>query len=500
MIRIPGMLLLLLFCSSRVLAIDAVVAHTIFYQHDQGQNGKLTPIVETYWQINPSTLHYTTTPEKTIIARIKTDIVFTNDTGIVMEDHYVLKTVPRANIAELARHSILELRRYSMPPGFVHMRLVLTDLADSANRFSLTDTFTVFPPANTVFFSGLQMIDTFIESPAETVFKKNGRQQVPECANFIDDYKSTLHYYAELYNADAIPKTDYPLIRKVLITKNDETDPIGNFFKKDTVGNIPLSLVSGSFSIPSLPSGNYYLQATLENKYHVIVASQTLFFQRLNTHPTQLARDTIKRDAVSDTGMESVTVLNLKKTFIAKYTLGEVRAILKMLLPFSDPLGTQTIRGFLKKPDEIYMRYYVYNYFANIDKSDPGRAFKEFTAKIIKVNKLFNTSNKLGYETERGFIYLRYGEPTDIITVENESGSLPYEIWQYNTLTQTNRKEITNAIFLFYKPNQASFDYQLLHSTVEGELQNTGWRSYLYVNGGDGSSSNSRAEQYMEGK
>ena len=91
-------------------------------------------------------------------------------------------------------------------------------------------------------------------------------------------------------------------------------------------------------------------------------------------------------------------------------------------------------------------------------------------------------------------MYLRYGPPTDVVTVESENGSVPYEIWQYDVLTQPNHKEITDALFLFYKPNHGNSDFILLHSTVDGEAKNPDWRSYLYTNGDN---QNSRAEQYI---
>ena len=114
----------------------------------------------------------------------------------------------------------------------------------------------------------------------------------------------------------------------------------------------------------------------------------------------------------------------------------------------------------------------------------------------MEVNKLFSSTGTPGYQSERGFIYLRYGQPSDVITVENEQGSLPYEIWQYNTLERTNHRSMANAVFLFYRPNQMTSEFKLLTSNVTEEVQNAGWRSFLYVNGGTNSSA--RAEQYMQ--
>ncbi len=496
MILRPAIFFLFFIISFHSMAVEAVFSHKVFYSsHDT--KSKLAPAIEVYWQINPKSLHYITTPEKTIIAHIKTDIIFYNENSPVKEDHYILETVPRSNVTDLMNHSILELKKYALPPGFFKIKLILTDLADSTHPLTINDSLTIPEVLQKPFFSDLQLLDTIVESPGRTPFLKNGRQQVPAFVDFMDDDKRTLHYYTELYNLSKILSTDLPLIQKIAISRYAETNDMREFLKTDTVKAGDTKTIDGSFNIASLQSGNYYLRITVENNSRLIIASQTLFFQRLNKHPVEIAPDTAKNKPVSDTGLENVSVLNLKKTFVAKYSLGEIRGILKMLLPFSDALATQTIQGFLKKPDEVYMRYFVYNYFANINRKDPGKAFKEFSDRIIEVNKLFNTNSTRGYETERGFIYLRYGAPTEIITVENESGNHPYEIWQYNLLTQTNRKEITNALFLFYKPNEITSEYKLLHSTVTGESQNMDWRNYLYSASNGTSNSDSRAEQYF---
>ncbi len=495
--RWPVLTFFLLLCIPKANAIEAVVVHTLFYRSDTVQQGKLTPSIEIYWQVNPNTLHYATTPEKIISGKIKTDILLYNESGIIKHDQYILLTYPIKSVDELLDHDIIDMRRYNLPTGLVKLKFVLTDAIDSVNKFTFTDSFTVSPPANNYFYSGLQLLDTVYKSNSESAFWKNREQHIPFCSNFLGDNRRMIYYYAELYGAGKSSAKDYPLVQKIVISKNETEGSYGDLVHIDTILNQQTFLpLVGKFNISTLPSGNYYLRVTLENQAHEVIANETLFFQRLNKHP--FIEDTFKKTAaINDTGIENVSVLNLKKTFVAKYSMGQIRAILKMLLPFSDQTGIQTINGFLKKPDELYMRYYIYNYFANINKDDPARAWKEFSSKITEVNKLFNTGTTPGYETERGYIYLRYGAPTDIITVENEQGTLPYEVWQYNTLMQLNKKDIPDAIFLFYKPNHMTTDYKLLHSTVVGELQNLQWRSTLYTNGQGGDNSNSRAEQYL---
>ena len=159
-------------------------------------------------------------------------------------------------------------------------------------------------------------------------------------------------------------------------------------------------------------------------------------------------------------------------------------------------MEAQDIKGFLKDPDEMYMRYFIYNFFHARNENDPEQAWKEFADKVREVNKMFGTTSSPGYQSDRGYIYLKYGKPNDIITVENEPGSLPYEIWQYNSIAVKDHR-YSNQFFLFYRPADMITGFELLHSTLPGELHNNGWRNYLYTDGYPGNNSNSRAEQYL---
>jgi GWxTD domain-containing protein len=495
MIRRTGICAWLIFFPLVTFALDAAVSHSVFYVGDG-----YTPSVEIYWQVNPNTLHYHTNDQKMIVGRIRTDIYVSGNSGLIAEDHYILSTVPVATIGEIVQHSIIEQKKYKITTGNIKMRLVLTDLEDSTNKYSYQDSVQVAPPQlKNPFFSDIELLDTIIPSGAHSSFLKNGQQQVPECSNFLDEPKKFLHYYSELYNTGTLPVDKFPLTRKVMISKKaDDNSYYMNYVSVDTLKSAAaLSVSWGSFDIAALPSGNYYLQSFIENNVHETVTSSSYFFQRMNPHPFIKSDSSKKAAPVTDTVMESVTVINLNKTFLSKYDLGEIKEILKMLIPFSDAQNVQTIRNFLKKPDEMYMRYYVYNHFKDINSENPGKAWKEFSERIIEANDKYGERGTHGYETDRGIVYLKYGQPTDIVTVENENGSLPYQIWEYDQLTQTNKKVIANAVFLFFRPFAYSSSYKLLHSTVGGEVQNTSWRTLLYTSASGGTNINSRAEQFL---
>jgi len=495
MIRWLGLCICLFLFSSSSHAINAVVSHTIFYHQDTAKNAPARPYIEVYWQIDPSSLHYKRISKDTVDKRwsatIKTDITFSNDKGVFFTDGYLLQTTPQLQ-SYLAGQNITDLRRYQLLEGKITMTVTLSEPIDSTHKYRFTDTFTIYPPSPTAYFSGIELLDTAYSSSEKSIFLKYGKQNVPLCTNFFDNNKNMLHYYAELYQSNTVPDESRPITEHTFISKREGENSILDLTKRDTITPGELHSITGSFSLSAVPSGNYYLNVELDNKDGVTIISKSIFFQRINDNPITSSASKAKADSV----MGNVTVFDVGKSFTAKYTLPQLKAIIRMILPVASPMESQDIKGFLKNPDEMYMRYFIYNFFHARNEEEPEKAWKEYADKVREVNKLYGTSSSPGYKSDRGYIYLKYGKPTDVITVENEPGSLPYEIWQYNSIVVKDHK-YPNQFFLFYRPTDLITGFELLHSTLPGELHNNGWRSYLYINGTQGNNSNSRAEQYL---
>lgn len=482
---------------SQAYGIEAAFSHGIYYLPDPIYAGKINPYIELRWQVNPRTVHYNTNADKKILARILTDITIINDTGhVVKSESYTYETNGVDDAAQLGYLNILELKRYFLTAGKFRISVKLRDLNDTTSVTVYTDSVTVGQLPAMAFYSDVEFVDTFYESDIRTPFRKHGKQYIPICENFFDTYHDRVSYFAELYQMDKVSAADYPLYQSIFISKKIGKEPLGKYQRLDTIKTKDVPFVDGSFDISNLPSGNYYLNISLGDKFHHTIASHSLFFQRANAKPIKQEEEKIV-EAIVDTGIENITVLDLSKTFLQKYDIAQLKAILKMLLPVSTAAEANTINGFLKNPEEMYMRYYIYNHFLALNKAKPERAWKEYSDKVREANRLYNSHGTAGYETQRGFMYLRYGSPSEIVTVVNENGALPYEIWQYNTLTDMAGHNQTNAIILFYKTSETDFDYRVLHTTIPGEPHNAGWRNFLYTNTSGKDNFNSRAEQYI---
>lgn len=487
--RWPGLVLASLFLCLKSLAIEAVVAHSLFYKDD---GKKLKPYIEVYWQIAPNSLHFTEPVKGSIIAKVRTDISFMDEYGIVMkDDHYIMQTAEASTIEQARAQNILELQRYDLTPGKYKMKVRLTELIDTNSSYTFTDTFTVVPRNEKSIFSSLQLMDTSFASNTQSIFIKNGKVQLPLCANFADQNRKTLFYYTELYFPNAAMQQGIEYTITTSVSKKPLESTLYKLQQTDTVAKPGIIPVSGKFKIDVLPSGNYYLNVWLKAD-GTTICSKTLFFQRVNPKPVKPYADT---STAKQTDFQDMQVVDLSTTFVDKYTLPQVRAILKMLMPISTPVEKQNIEAFLDRPDFTYMRYFIYNFWKERNPANPKEAWEEYTEKIKDVNRQFSAPGVPGYESERGHMYLKYGKPDEMVEVQNEQGVYPYEIWTYNVLPHQS----SGGMILYYRPGFMVGDYRALHSNIKGEIRNPNWRNTLYQTGTVNKAMNSRAEQYFPG-
>ncbi len=486
-------------------ATQAVVMHNIFYAPEENGLSKLKPYVEIYWQVDPQSILFN--KEQNIWqGKIKTDIIVRSDTSIVAQAHYILETSPVTEGAQTLNQKIIDLQRFHLPDGHFSIELKLSDLTSKRNDFIYKDTFSAHSVAPTPFFSDIQLVDTSVASSKQSPFQRNNHLQIPLCTNFLDDQRKSIHYYAELYNTHTLTPGQQPVTRKVFISRKEFGPAYNQIMHTDTALLSLLQITEGKLSTATLPSGNYYLNMIIEDKQLQRLAAQSLFFQIINSNPAPLevkaetpapadSAATASNSSAPASGKSepvSVNILNLNKTFVAKYTASQIRAVLKMLIPIAEPTERNNIQEFLRKPDDMYSRYFIYNFWLNRNKLNPEAEWKAYSEKVKEVNKLFGSKILPGYESDRGVIYLKYGSPTERVIVLNEQGALPYEVWQYNALPKAS-----NAMLLFYRPGFIANDFKLLHTTINGELRNRSWRNSLYPSGRANERSNSRAEQYL---
>jgi len=122
-------------------------------------------------------------------------------------------------------------------------------------------------------------------------------------------------------------------------------------------------------------------------------------------------------------------------------------------------------------------RLYLFTYWAQQNPVRPYDAYLEYMAVAQAIDEEFDSGFGYGFETDRGYVYMKYGQPSDIVSDSNDPSAPPYEVWSYNEFPMTNQGLVK---FIFYNPSLSPGNYIMLHSTARGEVNNPGWLREMY--------------------
>ncbi len=291
---------------------------------------------------------------------------------------------------------------------------------------------------------------------------KYGYQVVPLLSDYYPAELSTINFYAEVYGTVGHFGQDSAYLLTYQI-ENFESGTVHGAFKRSHRATArTVEPIIAQFDISDLPSGNYELSIEVRDRKGDLVARREKFIQRNN--PISFNYD-----------LQAMDRLEVTNTFAGAFadadTLAEHIASLR---PIAAPLERKIIDDRWKDRDMDLMKRFFYTFWANRDP-DPEKAWKDYREQVVKVNILFSCRVLKGYETDRGYVYLKYGAPNSMMDRFNEMDALPYTIWHYY-----RAGKYTNRRFVFYQPSLANMCFELIHSEVPGEVQNPRWNQIIH--------------------
>jgi len=441
----------LVFSSLSFAIPQAFFNYKIFYTPDQ------KPYIVTSLQFSGGTYKYRSTGEG-LQANVEITQIFRSGDSIVFFDKYLLSS-------PLMLDSIVEdfydVQRYAMAPGVYNYELVIKDMISGESVSGDQSVSVTAYDSKEVFISDVDFIEDAYKSEAQNNFVKNGFFMLPYLTNYFPPDVNKVAFYFEVYNAKTYLGDAQPYMLTYTITDFISGQTVEGIFKVQRQQAQVVTPVIGFLPIESLPSGEYDLQINLIDKNSDTLLSKSVYFQRRNN--------------VAEVSLTSLADVQIDKSFQTQIPRDSIPYFLGSLMPISPGYEYETIRHMLKGTDTTLMAKYFYQYWSITSPILPYEAWLKYRAQVYYCERNFGTQIKTGYETDRGRIYLKYGAPDAVIDRPNEPSAYPYQIWQYYRIGQRS-----NIRFVFYNPDLVTNDYPLLHSEMQGELQNYRWEHDLH--------------------
>ncbi len=352
-------------------------------------------------------------------------------------------------------------QRFALDNGKYDMEISITDL----NSGDVLPTEKVIVelnyPDNVPSVSDILLFDSYAKADTPSECTKSGFDFLPRVYPFYGANDNKLNFYTELYNSDKLYDEGKFLVNYYIETVESSTH-LRDFSYNKRFDVAKANILLNTIDISELPSGNYYLVVEIRDRSNTMICSNSCFFQRSNPGKNY--------------DMDDLSGVNVVNTFVSTITdVDTLRMYLSFLEPICSDIERNYSKGLVKTEDVKTMQQFLFNFWTARSPMNPKQGFEEYLAAVKRVNMSFKTSSYPGYRTDRGYVFLKYGQPDKIMQEPNEPGAYPYEIWHYYEVANQHNKR-----FVFMAKDSAANDYHLIHSNMIGEINNPRWQLEIY--------------------
>ena len=433
------------------MAIDASVSYATF-------KGDKDNYIELSLYVVGSTVEFKSLDSLSRQANLEITYLFKKAGEIIKFDKYELNSPVGEKDLDF-----IDLKRYTLLNGEYTLEVLIKDLNKEGNEKTLNAEKIIINYDDTkMYMSDIQLLSSCEPSDETSPFVKNGFLMETVPFNFYNKNLSKLIFCTEIYGAKTHLKSDFMIsyfVEKISNLSKEKASIIGHKRRSPKEKDVLILPIN----ISELSSGNYKLKVEVRDREKKLITSKAVLFQRSNPYLQE--------------NFDKEPDFDISKTFTNELTYEELRYGLKAIAPKMNGPDIEILNMVIASKDLNRMKSQLFTYWANKHSVNPKQAYEQYMEVASAVDKKFKSGFGHGFESDRGFIFMRYGKPTNLISVEDEAEAPPYEIWFYDTFPMTGQN---NVRFLFYNPSLAAGHFTLLHSTARGEINNPLWVQTLY--------------------
>ena len=354
---------------------------------------------------------------------------------------------------------LLDVRRFIVTPGDYNVVIELVNQKGNKKELKIEKRIKI-EEKQLISMSDIMLLATANQSTEESAMVRNGVYMETLPYAYYDEEINLLISYIEVYGLQNTEKyyCSYEIIngyhsapKEVEVVK----------YKRLDVKELQAHLLK--LDISDLISGNYHFAVKVFNPKKELIVSKVSNFVRSNT-----SADIRQLSMRSDKFEKSFS------NYIAKDSLDYY---LMAMAPIVYEPRKSLLDQLIGDNNELAKRRLIHDYWRERSGDGAEGASIAYMKIARAVDKRFFNGTSFGFDTDLGYIFLRYGKPDDALTVDDELSAVPYQIWRYEKILATGEN---NVKFLFYAPTLSHRDFRLLHSTCRVELQNPSWEAELY--------------------
>ncbi len=354
---------------------------------------------------------------------------------------------------------LLDVRRFLLQPGDYRVVVELEDQNGLKQVFKVEKQVSIEAQKD-MSMSDIMLLATISQSDEESPMVRNGvYMEVLPHAYYGKDL-DVLISYLEVYG---LQDQDKYYCSYEIISGYDSATETQEVVKYKRLESKELQACLLKLDISDIASGDYHLVVNVYNGNKEIVDSKASTFVRVNPK--------------ADIANLSKGMNRINNSFVTDIVIDSLDYYLKAIAPIVNEPKRSMLDELLDNGSTLAKRRFIYDYWSASSGEDAKGASEAYMKIARAVDRNFFNGTSYGFDTDMGYVFLRYGKPDDALVVDDELSAFPYQIWRFNKILTTGEN---NVKFLFYAPSLSHKDYRLLHSTCRVEYQNPSWEAELY--------------------
>ena len=438
-----------------------VFPQKINFEFDYAQFGydSLSNYVEFYYSFNQVGLTYIDTDTADYVqGLLQIEINDSVTSNNIINKNWIISNVIN-DTARLDR-SLIGLVGFVIDKGSYIVNITGSDANNPLNKKIINEKISVDPFLNSnLALSDVQLASNIIPNSENTtsIFYKNTFEVTPLPASVGGEMQPVVFYYSELYNLMGEPSNSEMRLDEMIInSKGQLVSSKSKKINKSANTRVEVGLVKAY----KLPTDTYTLLLNLiDSVANYGVSSSKRFFVY---SPSIVTADTFQTTVspVLSTTFGAMSEEEIDDLFDKSRYQATVPEIEKYKALSTEDAKREFIYAFWKDRDEN-------------PSDERNENYLNYTKRVNESNAKFTALGKEGWKTDRGRVFILYGEPSEIERHPNQTDARPYEIWKYESIEG-------GVVFVFGDLTGFS-DYQLLHSTKRGEFRDDYWQRRIAV-------------------
>jgi GWxTD domain-containing protein len=441
--------------------ITFLYPQNINFEFDYAQFGydSVSNYVEFYYSFNQNGFIVTSTDTGNFVQGLIDIEISDSATGNVIVSKHWMVTNEITDTINISK-SLIGLFGFIIDKGSYLINVSGSDAVNASNKKTIPEFLAVKPFLNdSTALSDVQLASNIIPNTdnTESIFYKNTYEVMPLPASVGGEMQPVVFYYLELYNLQNQNAVNDFKLNEIILNSRGQ---LVNFKSKKINKSVDTRVEVGLVKAHKLPTDTYTLRIDLiDSVANYGVSSSKRFFIY---NPSVVAPDTL-----------SVTVSPVLSTTFGAMSVEE----LDDLFNKSKYIATNPeIDKYKALSTEEAKREFIYNFWKARDENpsdDRNENYMSYIKRVSESDTRFTAMGRQGWKSDRGRVYIIYGEPSEIERHPNETNTRPYEIWKYESLE--------GGVYFIFGDITGFNDYQLLHSTKRGEIRDEYWQRRIAI-------------------